>query len=153
MRPPRRLRGPDSLRVPFLQTLRTSRGVLGPAAWFLRGESSVWSLILALENVSSRLPQHSRCYPAHLVANKLRALVSQPGAKATDCSTAASTGLKTGALSDRAVPLCFLAKKQCQGDEALAQSHSLLAAGPGHQPTAPHPARSRVAHGKKMTQG
>lgn len=138
MRPPRRLRGPDSPRVPFLQTLRTSRGVLSPAAWFLRGESSVWPLVLALENVSSHLPQHSTaqqtlpCPPrgqqaagTGLVNQVQRQLIAQQQP---------STGLKTGALSDRAVPLCFLAKKQCQGDE-VACSESQFASSRTRPPT------------------
>lgn len=48
-------------------------------------------LLLALENEPSHLPttQLSRRYPACLLANELRPLVSQPDAEATHCSIAA----------------------------------------------------------------
>lgn len=57
------------------------------AAWFFRGESSAWPLVLALYNVSSHLSttQHSSHYPDHLLA----AVTGQPDAEATDCSVAA----------------------------------------------------------------
>lgn len=56
-----------------------------------------------------------------------------------------STGLKTGALSDRAMSLCFLAKKQCQGDEAAClESQFASGSSPSQEPSCPW---------KKMTQG